>query len=436
MKMNCGFAGSEEEQEMTDTTNNPTRREFLKGTAATAAALGLGLGVFTEAHGRNIGPDDTINAAFIGTGSHGCHLLTRGVKVDNVKWLACCDIREDNLNRGLSIAKGAEGYKDYRKLLERKDIHAVVIATPIALHAPMTIDALRAGKHVLCEKMMAHTIDDAKRMLRVGRQTGLKLQIGHQRRYSPQYQHVYQMIKQGIIGKITHVRAQWNRNGSWRRPCPDPAMENLINWRLYRKSSQGLMGELGSHQIDVVNWMLGETPSEVIGVGGLDYWKDGRDIFDNVQAIFEYPSGVKVQYQSLTTNQFDGHTEQFMGDQGTVILSTGRAHLFREPRAERLAWEDVATKDTVAGREGIVLDAAKSPREAAKREEGQAIGEAEQHKDDYQLELEDFFLSIRDGHEPLCSSRVALDTCIASIMANDAMDKKCRLEIRPEIYRV
>lgn len=412
-----------------------TRREFLKGSAAAALTV-AGSGVFTEARGQSIGPDDVINAAIIGVGSQGGFLLERAVKVPNVKFVACCDIQEKNLKRGLATAKGAEGYDDYRKVLDRKDIQAVIIATPIYLHSQMTVEALRSGKHVLCEKMMAYSIDDAKHMYRVSRQTGKKLQIGHQRRYDPTYQHAHKMVKDGVLGRITHVRAQWNRNGSWRRPCPDPKMDELINWRLYRKLSQGLMAELGSHQIDVVNWMLGETPSAVMGVGGLDYWKDGRDVLDNVQCIFEYPSGAKLQYQSLTTNQYDGFTEQFMGDQGTLIVTPGKAMLFREPKAEELQWESMAHTEKVGGKTGIVLDASKSPRLAQKQAEGQRI-EAEQKakKDDYLLELEDFFLSIRDGHEPLCGPRVALDTCIASIFANIAMDKLERVGIGPEVYK-
>lgn len=414
-----------------------TRREFLRNSTAAAAALGLGgFGVFTEAQGQSIGPDEVINAALIGAGNQGCYLLGRGVKVPNVKWVACCDIQEKNLQRGLGIAKGAEGYADYCQVLDRKDIQAVVIATPIYLHSVMTVEALRAGKHVLCEKMMAYSVDEAKQMFRVSRQTGRKLQIGHQRRYNPDYRHAYKLVQDGVLGKITHVRAQWNRNGSWRRPCPDPKLEGLVNWRLYRKSSQGLMAELGSHQVDVVNWMLGETPCAVMGVGGLDYWKDGRDVDDNVQMIFEYPSGAKLQYQSLTTNQYDGFTEQFMGDKGTLIVSPERAMLFREPQAEQLAWEDAAHKEKANGKEGIVLDASKTAR--LKREEagGHAVeADGKRTKDDYLLEMEDFFLSIRDGHEPLCSARVALDTCIASIKANEAMDARQRLLIGADVYR-
>jgi len=415
-----------------------TRREFLKTSAAATAALSVGsLGVFGHADADAIGPDDTINAALIGTGSQGCHLLRRGIKVANVNWTACCDIQEKNLNRGLEIAKGAKGYEDYRELLDRKDIQAVVIATPIYLHSQMTVDALRSGKHVLCEKMMAYSVGEAKHMFRVARQTGRRLQIGHQRRYNPRYQHAYHMVKDGILGNITHVRAQWNRNGSWRRPCPDPNLDKLVNWRLYSDRSQGLMAELGSHQMDVVNWMLDETPNAVMGVGALDYWKDGRDIFDNVQAIFEYPSGVKVQYQSLTTNQHDGFTEQIMGDKGTLILSPGKALLFPEPKSEEIAWADTAKKEEVQGKKAIILDASKSPRWQKTKTEGTVVGGKEDlGKDDYLLELEDFFRSIRDGHQPLCDKRVALDTCIACIKANEAMGARTRLEIPADLYRV
>jgi len=423
---------------MSDERDGLTRRDFLKGSVVTAAAIGLGsVGVFSHAGAEMIGPNDIINAAIIGTGNQGCYLLERAVKVPNVKWVACCDIQDRNLGNGLKIAKGAEGCKDYRQILDRKDIQAVIIATPLTLHAPMTIEALRAGKHVFCEKMMAYSIEDAKHMARVARQTGKKLQIGHQRRNDPNYAHARKMINDGAIGKITHVRAQWNRNASWRRPVPKDSTDELVNWRLYRKLSQGLMAELGSHQIDVVNWMVGEVPSAVVGIGGLDFWKDGRDVLDNVQVVFDYPSGVKFTYQSLTTNQFDGATEQIMGTKGTIILSPETCMLYREPKTDELVWESMAHKESAGGKTGIVLDASKSPRLQKAAAQGTAIAEAANlKKDDYLLELEDFFLTIRDGHEPMCSPKVALETCVAAIKANEAMDTKKWVEIPAETYKI
>jgi len=415
-----------------------TRRDFLKGSVATAAAIGLGsVGVFTHASAEMIGPNDTINAAMIGIGSQGGMLLERAVKVPNVKFVACCDIQPSHLKHALDVAKDAEGYDDYKRLLERKDVQAIVCAVPIGMHAQIAVDALRAGKHVFSEKMMAYTIEDAKHMARVARQTGLKLQIGHQRRSNPNYQHAYKMIQDGLLGKVTHVRAQWNRNASWRRPVPKDSTEELTNWRLYRKSSQGLMAELGSHQIDVVNWVVGEVPCSVVGIGGLDYYKDGRDINDNVQVVYQYPNGVKFTYQSICTNQYDGATEEIMGTKGTMVLSEGPCMFYREPKSDEEVWESMAHKDSSGGKSGIVLDASKSPRLAKAAADGTAIAEvAKLKKDAYTLELEDFFLSIRDGHEPFCSPKVGLETCVAAIKANDAMDAKGWLEIPAEMYKI
>lgn len=423
---------------MTQETEGITRRDFLKGSVATATAIGIGAaGVFSHASAEMIGPNDTINAAIIGIGSQGGILLERVIKIPNVKIVACCDIVPSHLKRALDIAKGADGYDDYRKLLERKDIHAVISAVPIAMHAPIAIDALRAGKHVFSEKMMAYSIEEAKHMARVARQTGRKLQIGHQRRSNPNYQHACKMIHDGLLGKVTHVRAQWNRNASWRRPVPKDSTEELTNWRLYRKSSQGLMAELGSHQIDVVNWVLGEVPCAVVGIGGLDYWKDGRDVDDNVQVVFQYPSGVKLTYQSICTNQFDGATEQIMGTKGTMVLSEGRCMFYREPKTDEEIWESMAHKEQTGGKSGIVLDASKSPRLQKAAAEGTAIAElAKLKKDAYTLELEDFFLSIRDGHEPYCSPKVGLETCVAAIKANEAMAAKQWIDIPPETYKI
>ena len=424
---------------MTQQTDGLSRRDFLKGAVATAATIGMGsIGVFTHAQADMIGPNDTINAALIGVGSEGGMLLSKTIKIPNVKVVACCDIQPKHLQRGLDIAKGARGYADYREMLDDKSIQAVIIATPIGLHESMTVDSLRAGKHVLCEKMMAYSTEGAIHMARVARQTGRKLQIGHQRRYNPRYRHAHKMIQDGLLGEITHVRSQWNRNASWRRPVAQDSTEELTNWRLYKKSSQGLMAELGSHQIDVGIWMIGQVPSAVGGIGGLDYWKDGRDIFDNVQIVFEFPNGVKYTFQSLTTNQFDGATEQIMGTKGTMILSEGPCTFYREPKTDEEIWESMAKKEATDGKGGITLDASKSPRLQKEAAEGSSIADeiANLKKDAYTLELEDFFQTLRDGHEPMCSARVGLETCLAAIKANEAMEIRAWHDIPASLYKI
>ncbi len=420
-----------------------TRRDVIAGSAAIAAALGLSYEASAEMQERRAAAArDTrpVKCAVIGVGSQGVTDLKRVLSVPGAQVVALCDIYEPNLKRALALVPGAKGYKDYRQVLDRKDIEAVLVVTPLFVHAPISIDALKAGKHVFCEKMMAYSIEDAKRMARAAVASKKVLQIGHQRRSNLIYNHGWEMInKAKVCGKVTHVRAQWNRNGSWRRPVPKDTNDRHWNWRLYKDLSQGLMAELGTHQIHVTNWYLGEAPSAVVGIGGINYWKDGRTVFDNVEVIFEYPSGVKLNYTSLTTNQYDGFYEQFMGKDGTLIVSqqTGGQY-YREPTAEAEAWMKAPlNKETGArGQTGLKLDP-----EATKKlgVTGTKVGQKEikgdvSGKDDYLLEMEDFFASIRTGAPVMCDWKDGLRACVAAVRANQAMTQKTRIAIPASDY--
>lgn len=389
---------------------------------------------------RNLPP---VNIGIIGAGTQGQTLLQRLVRIPGARVVAVCDIYPPHLSRSLRMAGSqAKSYEDYRQLLDRKDIQGVIIATPLHLHAQMTIDALQAGKHVLCEKTMAYSIEDAKRMAQVSRETGKHLQIGHQRHYSPIYAHAREMmLDQEVIGKLVHVRAWWHRNSSWRRPVPDKKYEELLNWRLYSKYSQGLMAELASHQIDVINWFTGATPISVVGMGGIDYWKDGRDVWDNVSVIYEYPDGVKVVYTSILSNQYDGYAEQFMGDKGTLLLTNEKdGFLFKEPTAEDIGWEAQAKHKTVGkgGTAGVVLDVTATKKKGT----GAVIGGRKMEpgyeaKDAYVLELESFVNDvIRQNKKPLCDAEVGYQAAVAALMANRAVEQGTKITLTPDMFQL
>jgi predicted dehydrogenase len=414
---------------------NISRRDFLKGSAASVAAATMGL--LSSARGEeNVAKVEPVVCGFIGTGSQGSSDLGKLMRVPGVKVVGICDIYEPNLKKGLDIAGLTSGYTDYRSMLERKDIQAIFIATPLYLHAPMAIDAMQAGKHVFSEKMMAYSIEDAKKMARTARDTKKVLQIGYQRRYSPLYNHAYKLIKEGVLGKITHVRVMWNRNGSWRRAVPDAKYERLINWRMYKDYSQGLMAELGSHQMHVTDWFLESTPVSVMGMGGIDYWKDGREVYDNVNVVFEYPGGVKVYCQSLTTNQYDGCYEQFMGDKGTLVITSDKAQLFREPKAEDLVWGEMAHKETVGGKEAIVLDADVTAKLRAQAATGEQLDADVPKKDDYQSEIDSFIQCVREGKEADCNGLEGLRSAATCITANKAMEAGKKLKYTPDMFTI
>jgi len=415
-----------------------SRRDFLKASAASLAIASVGLAGSAEAQ-ETAKDAEPIKIGYIGVGSEGGMLLGKTLRIPGAKVVGICDIYPPHLQKALHNTPGARGYEDYRGLLDRKDIQAVVIATPLYLHAPMAVAAMQAGKHVLCEKMMGYTIEDSQSMARTARDTKRLLQIGHQRRYNAMYSHAYKLIKDGAIGKITAVRLVWNRNGSWRRAVPDQKYEKLLNWRMYREYSVGLMAELASHLFHVTNWYLGAKPTAVVGMGGIDYWKDGRSTYDNVNVIAEYPGGVKVYFQSLTTNQYEGVNEIFMGDKGTLIIEGNNARIVQEPRAEELAWGSMAHKETIGGKEAILLDADVTAKLQAKAGDTQTLKADAPKKDDYSLELESFIRCVREN-KPVegegCSAEEGLEAAVTCLLAQQAMEQQKKLYYKPSMFAI
>lgn len=311
-------------------TNQFDRREFLKSFSMLAGASVLAANPWMQSLiAQDTGNRQKVKLAVIGVGSRGKLLTQILLTIPDVDIVAYCDNYPLNLEEaGNMIGPDARGFSDYKELLEMDEIQGVVIAAPLNEHARLSIDAMNKGKHVFCEKAMAITNEECLAMMQVHRATGKILQIGHQRLFSVRYLKGMEMIREGKLGKITQIRAYWHRNDDWRRPVPSPGLERKINWRMYREYSRGLMTELGTHQIQVANWALGEIPVEVIGSGSINYWKDGREVFDNVNLVYTYPSGTHLIYDSCISNKKYGCEEQVMGPLGTLEMETAR--LFSE----------------------------------------------------------------------------------------------------------
>lgn len=431
-----------------------SRRDLLRRSVTAGLAAGIPVSVARAAQAAEdpkAAAADAAKAAaklqpvrigWIGTGTQGRNDLSKLLRMPGVEIVAIADIYQPNYDLGLKMAgPKCKGYKDYRKMLEQKDIDAVGIATPLYLHAPMAIDSLNAGKHVYVEKMMAYTVDAAREMIRTADRTGRLMQVGHQRRYSVEYHHALSLLKKDTFGQITQVRAQWNRRNNWRRPVPDPSLDRLLNWRLYNEYSRGLMAELGSHQIDVTNWFLDQHPIAVVGVGGIDYWKDGREVYDNVQVIYEYPGGQKLIYQSHEMNEFDGFSETFYGRKGTLITSEmkGGSMMFQEKGAEEFDFAKFSqNKEKVNGRTAIKLDAgATTSQDKRSRTAGQTLASKDAaSKDNWFLSLEDFVDCVRTGRKPFCDGRVGMADVACVVAANEAMQRGTRVLITDEMMHV
>ncbi len=349
-----------------------------------------------------------VKIGIIGVGSRGSlllHYLNELSEMINIEVVAVCDNYEPHYQRAIKkTANKAKAFYDYRKLLDLNDIDAVVIATPLHQHAHITIDALNVGKHVFCEKSMARTLEDVKQMADTHYNTGKVLQIGHQRMFDPRYLTAIELINAGEIGLITQIRAYWHRNNDWRRPLPEgrPELERQINWRLYKEYSCGLMTELASHQIQVANWLKNATPVSVMGAGSINYWKDGREVYDNVALIYSYEDGTQFIYDSMTSNRHYGLEEQIMGDKGTLELEVNKRY-FENPPPKPEPPPPAAIVQLMKDIEGgifsdaIPLTNSSWIPELKVEGNGIAIAEREQGFDESSMQLEAFIASVRKG---------------------------------------
>lgn len=419
--------------------NEVTRRNFLKIAASVAVVAALPQVAATSDSAR-AASNDAVRYGFIGTGTQGCTLLRFLATIPEGRCVATCDIYPPNVKKGIdAIGSNPDTYDDYRRLLDRKDVDAVMIATPLYLHARMTIDALNAGKHVFIEKSMFFKEAEAEQIRQAASAHPKQvLQVGLHRRSGVLFQIAIEMVRKGALGKILLVQSRVTTNGTWRRPVADAKFERLINWRMYREYSGGLMAEMGSHFIDIANWVYEAEPVSVIGTGGIDYWKDGRETQDNVQAIFDYPDGRRHTFNSMLFNGHHSNGVVIMGDQGTLDLKDDRGIYFREPVAKistgpaKENWWAGATVSKAAAQKGIPIFPERGAKDSGfvDRELGYAkrwlasmgIYQPEEPYDPYWGELVNFFASIREGKPVIAPLEVGTADAMAVINANRAID--------------
>lgn len=373
---------------------------------------------------RRFSANDTIQVGVIGTGDRGGGLVNLIQNFPNFKVVACCDILPFRLEKAMGRADaGAKAYEDYRRLIDNKDLDAIVIATPLSMHHDMAVDALDSGRHVYCEKTMCYEIKDSIDLVRrVREKPDQVFQVGHQYRFNPLYFKVAQFIREGFLGDITNITIQWNRNADWRRPVPDPKFERIINWRMYREYSGGLTAELNSHQIDFVNWVFDSHPVRVIGFGGIDYWKDGRETFDNVNSTLEYANGMKVNCVCLTANAFEGYQLKFKGSKGTIVMGVDDATFYWErPNARELGTVDGVSGSTIpVGDDGESLPITADEGSAVEGWEGTHYA------------VQDFYDGIVNGKKIVSDVFTGARTALSVRMTIDALRSSELQQWKPE----
>jgi predicted dehydrogenase len=333
-------------------SNQASRRNFLKklggSTLALATAPITNLAAEEKLEERilhyekRISPNDRLRIGVIGLGIMGHNNISTSLKVPGVEMVAACDLYKGRLQRAKELyGNSLFTTQDYRELINRNDVDAVIVATSDNWHARIAQDALQKGKAVYCEKPMVHRIQEGKGVVDAQRKSGKIMQVGSQRVSSIVYAKAAELYKAGEIGKLNLIQASFDRQsalGAWQYTMPTDANETTVDWdryvagakkipydakkffwwRNYRDYGTGVAGDLFVHLLSGIHVITGSKgPSKIFSSGQLSYWKDGRDVPDVMTAIMEYPeTAAHPPFQlMLRVNFISGE-----GDQGSIKL--------------------------------------------------------------------------------------------------------------------
>jgi len=292
----------------------------------------------------------------IGLGWRGRDILSTLTKSNMAEVAALCDTYGAYLRRSGKLAPAAKQVSDYKAILDNHEIKAVVVATPTHKHKDIVLAALKAGKHVYCEAPIANTIEDARAIALAAKNANKQIfQAGLQMRSDPQRLFLLPFIRSGALGQFVMARSQSHKKQSWRTASSDQDQEKALNWRLSKATSLGLVGEIGIHEVDQASWFLNAHPLSVTGFHSLIKWNDGRDVPDTIQAVFEYPGGVRLMHDCTIANSFDADYELYFGTEAAVMMRDSKAWMFKEVDASLGGWEVYAKKDVFFKQTGIAL---------------------------------------------------------------------------------
>lgn len=380
------------------------RRVFLKNAGILASSMFLSNELLAD---DSFVTDKKIRVGIIGCGDRGVGIMNVMKQLpEQFEIRAICDVLDFRLQNALNVytSKNLKSYKDYREVLDDKAVDAVFIATPLNMHFEIAQNALKAEKHVYLEKTMTYNADQAFELINIKKRYPANvLQVGHQYRSSPLYYKVKEMIDAGYLGKVTQIDCRWDRNGNWRRAVPNPSLERQINWRMYKEYSGGLAAELLSHQIDFINWAFNTQPDQIYATGGIDFYKDGRETFDNIQATLRYEKeGMIGNFGATCSNKRDGYLFKIKGSKGTISLLMNQGMFYTEELNSKL---DVV--DGVTGATKITWD-----------KDGGAPILPEPTKDGTWYALREFYSSVRTNKIPDSNIYTGTKTAIAVDLIN------------------
>lgn len=348
--------------------NGSSRRNFIRKMAASAAAVAAGSHAlatenkpfsFRLSSQKPVGANDNINIALIGAGGMGTQDTITALSTPGIKIVAACDLYDGRLKDARDKwGKDLFTTRSYREILNRKDVDAVIVATPDHWHQQISIDAMKAGKHVYCEKPMVHSIAEGPAVIQAQKDTGKIFQVGSQGVSSLGNEKAKELLKSGAIGDLNYAEGFWARHspvGAWQYPIPADASPSTVDWdtyisnttkrpfdplrffrwRNYLDYGTGMSGDLFVHLFSSLHFITGSLgPDKVYSSGGLRYWKDGREVPDVLLGTFDYP-----QTQAHPPFNLSLRCNFVDGTSGTTYLK-----LVGSEGSMDITWDDVVLK--------------------------------------------------------------------------------------------
>lgn len=418
-------------------------------TVAGAAASGLALNA-RPAKAR-VSPNEKVTIGIIGTGIRGIEhmqaLLNVGANVPIV-----CDLYDGHLRRAKELQANTATTRDYREVLDRKDIDAVSIATSDHWHAPIAIAAMKAGKDVYCEKPMTHKIPEALEMCKVSKETGRLVQVGSQSLSMQSTHKGKEWLDAGEIGTVFNVQCEIYRPdpvGAWKYPVPPDASPQTIDWERYLGNAPkrpfdaarffqfrnwwdygtGIAGDEYVHLLSRVHYLMNvQYPLNAVANGGIYKWTDDRDVPDIHNTLYDYGKFQVVVLANLVSNFEGGEIVRFMGDKGTIVLTEESAQLlpydlewsFEYPLE---SWPKDTKDPFVAAHKDDPLADIGTYNKQQHRQKQDFMQNAEGTEDHFR----NFFESMKSRKQPIENVDFGCGTAVACHMANISYREKRRV---------
>jgi predicted dehydrogenase len=426
-----------------------TRREFMGNTIAGAAATGLALNARTSR--ANPAADAQVTVGIIGAGIRGLELMQAVLNVGG-KVAIVCDLYDGHFRRAQEIQADTPTTREYREVLSRNDIQAVVIATSDHWHAPIAIEAMKAGKDVYCEKPMTHTIPEALEMVKVSKATGRLVQVGSQSLSMASTQKGKEWVQAGEIGSVFMVQCSIYRPsaiGAWRYPVPPDASPKTVDWERFQGNvpkhpfdaarffqfrnwwdySSGIAGDEYVHLLSRVHHVLGvQYPQSAVANGGIYKWTGDRDVPDIHNTLYDYGKFQAEVNANLACNWDGGEIVRFFGDKGTVELTEWAATLdpynpFEDYLYPLESWpKDLKDRFIEDHKNDPVADVG-TARQQPQRQRETFKQEAEGTEDHFR----NFFACVATREQPVEAVEFGCGTAVACHMANISYQKKQRV---------